>query len=93
MGDDVGWNAFHGSADTVVPTEFTREIFANMKKLGGNMKYTELRGIGHGANAIAFQYKGDDVAKGYVTKYASDRPDKTADIWDWLFSQKLPQRK
>jgi len=23
-----------------------------------------------------------------VTKYASDKCDKTADVWDWLFSKK-----
>ena len=90
---DVPIWTFHGSADTVVPTDFTREIFAKMKQLGGNMKYTELRGVGHGANAIAFQYTGDDTTKGYITQYASDRPDKTADIWDWLFRQNLSQRK
>lgn len=84
---------FHGSSDTVVPTEFTREIFAEMKKLDGNMKYTELRGVGHGANSIAFQYKGDDVTKGYITQCASDRPDKTTDIWEWLFRQDLSQSK
>ena len=90
---DVPIWTFHGSADTVVPTDFTREVFAKMKQLGGNMKYTELRGVGHGANAIAFQYTGDDPTKGYITQYASDRPDKTADIWDWLFKQNLSQRK
>ncbi len=86
---DVPTWTFHGAADTVVPTDFTRYVFSKMKKLGGNMKYTELRGVGHGANAIAFKYSGDNAEDGYITQYASDRPDKTSDVWDWLFAQRL----
>lgn len=89
---DVPIWTFHGAADTVVPTDFTRYIFARMKELGGNMKYTELRGVGHGANAIAFKYTGDSAGKGYTTEYASDRPDKTSNVWDWLFKQSLAHR-
>jgi predicted peptidase len=90
---DVPIWTFHGSVDNVVPTAFTRWTFAKMKELGGNMKYTELRGVAHGANAIAFKYMGDEPAKGYVTQYASDRPDKTGDVWDWLFKHTLSERK
>ena len=89
---DVPIWTFHGAADTVVPTDFTRYVFGKMKELGGNMKYTELRGVGHGANAIAFRYTGDSAEKGYITQYASDRPDKTSDVWDWLFKQNLSKR-
>jgi predicted peptidase len=89
---DVPIWTFHGDADTVVPTAFTQYIFGKMTELGGNMKYTELRGVGHGANAIAFKYTGDNTEKGYVTHYASSTPDKTADVWDWLFKQHLSQR-
>ncbi|NQT13393.1 MAG: alpha/beta fold hydrolase [Planctomycetes bacterium] len=89
---DVPIWTFHGSADTVVPTDFTREVFAKMKQMDGNMKYTELSDVGHGASGIAFRYTGDDPAQGYVTQYASDRPDKTPDVWDWLFKQNLSQR-
>jgi len=28
-----------------------------------------------------------------ITQYASDRVDKTPDIWDWLFKQNLSKRK
>ena len=80
--------AFHGSADTIVPTDFTREIFADLKKLGGNMKYTELQGVKHNASTFGFEYEGDDEVKGYITQYASDRCDKTPGVWDWLFRQK-----
>jgi predicted peptidase len=90
---DIPIWTFHGSADQTVPVEFTRDVFCRMQELGGNMKYTELRGIGHGANAIAFRYTGDDQAKGYVTQYASGHVDKTSDIWDWLFRQKLSDRQ
>ena len=38
------WN-FHGSVDTNVPVEFSRLLFAELKSLGGNMKYTELEGM------------------------------------------------
>lgn len=90
---DVPVWTFHGSTDSVVPADFTHYIFAAAKQLEGNMKYTELRGVGHGANAIAFRYTGDDPDKGYVTQCASDRVDKTPDVWGWLFRQNLSQRK
>ena len=32
------------------------------------------------------KYTDNDAEKGYVTEYASDRPDKTDLVWDWLFS-------
>ena len=90
---DVPIWTFHGSADKTVPADFTRYVFSKMKELGGNMKYTELLDVGHGANAIAFNYTGDDPTKGYVTQYASDRPDRTSDIWNWLFKHKLSDRE
>jgi len=78
--------AFHGSADPTVPVEFTRMLFEAMVQSGGNMKYTEMKGIGHGVPA--WTYHGEDEAKGYITRYSSDRCDKEADVWDWLFKQK-----
>ena len=85
---DVPVWAFHGSDDGVVPVFLTREIFAAMQARGGNMKYTELANVGHGAQAPAFNYKGDDPQLGFVTQCASDKCDETSDIWDWLFSKK-----
>jgi predicted peptidase len=90
---DIPIWTFHGSADETVPVEFTRYVFRRMQELGGNTKYTELRGVGHNANAIAFRYTGDDPAKGYVTQCASERVDKASDVWDWLFRQKLSDRQ
>ena len=45
--------------------------------------------FGHGSNRLAFNDTGDDPDNGYFTEYASDRPDKTDHVWDWLFKQKL----
>jgi hypothetical protein len=56
------------------------------------MKHAEFRGVGHGVDAIAFRYRADDPALGYITQYASDRPDETSDIRDWLVKQNLSQR-
>jgi len=84
--------AFHGGSDPVVPTDFSREIFGRMKEVGGNLKYTELKGVKHNASQYAFSYEGDEPEKGYVTHYSSDRCDKTANVWDWLFAQRLDKR-
>jgi len=80
--------AFHGTADPLVPFEFTKGIFDAMKQCGGNMKFTELKGVNHGSNVPGFQYTGDDEAAGRITHYSSDRCDKESNIWDWLFKQK-----
>ena len=80
--------AFHGDADPTVPVGLTRVVFDAMKKAGGDMKFTSLAKVGHGANAFAFVYTGDDMAEGFQTHYSSDRCDQTADVWDWLFAQK-----
>jgi predicted peptidase len=85
---DVPIWAFHGSDDPVVKYIFTKHAFDRLEKIGGNMKFTTLEGVNHGANAHAFVYQGDDPAKGFTTAYASDRCDKTPEIWDWLFQQK-----
>ena len=84
--------AFHGGSDPIVPTSFTREIFTRMKEVGGNLKYTELKDVKHNASRYAFSYEGDEPEKGYVTQYSSERCDKTANVWDWLFAQRLDKR-
>ena len=87
---DVPIWAFHGEDDTVVPAVLSRDIFKALKKMDGNMKYTELPNIGHGAQG--FRYTGDDESKGHITQYTSDRCDSTPEVWDWLFKQKLSDR-
>lgn len=84
---DVPIWAFHSADDPIVSVEYTRAIFAALKKAGGNMKYTEFDGYGHGSQVHAFAYKGD-AASGFTTQYAGKRCDKTQDVWDWLFKQK-----
>jgi predicted peptidase len=81
--------AFHGSVDPIVPVELTMDIFDAMKKAGGNMKYTELKDVNHGAEKYGFAYTGDDKTKGFITNYSSKKCDKTNDVWQWLFRQKL----
>ena len=76
----------------MVPTDFSRERFARIKKVGGNLKYTELKDVKHSASQYAFSYEGDKPGKGCVTQYSSERCDKTANVWDWLFAQRLDKR-
>jgi predicted peptidase len=83
--------SFHGDIDPTVSVEFTRYAFEQLKTVKGNMKYTELKGVKHNANYYAYEWTGDDPDKGFVTQYASDRCDKKADVWDWLFAQKRKQ--
>lgn len=78
---------FHGELDERVPAENSRELFRVLTELGGNMKYTELKGVGHGAAGPAFVYTNDDPEQGWITKMSSDRCDSTPDVWDWLFAQ------
>ncbi|MHC4431456.1 MAG: carboxylesterase family protein [Planctomycetota bacterium] len=84
--------AFHGASDPVVPTDFSREIFARMKQVGGNLKYTELKDVKHNASQYAFSYEGDEPDKGCVTRYSSESCDRTPNVWDWLFTQRLDKR-
>ena len=83
--------AFHGDRDTTVSTALTQEAFDKVKAVNGNMKYTVLKGVKHGADSHAFQYKGDSIKKGFITHYSSDKCDKTSAVWEWLFAQKRAQ--
>jgi hypothetical protein len=49
----------------------------------------ELKNVGHNAERYAFAYEGDDADKGFVTHYSSEKCDKTPNVWDWLFRQRL----
>jgi predicted peptidase len=84
---DVPLWIFHGNDDKVVDYVGSRHPFERLQKLNGNTKLTTVNGVGHGSQ-LSFNYPGDDPEKGYITEYASDRPDKTDDVWDWLFRQK-----
>ena len=84
---DVPLWIFHGEDDKVVDYIGSRHPFERLQKLNGNTKLTTVTGVGH-APTLSFNYPGDDPEKGYVTEYASDRADRTDNVWDWLFQQK-----
>lgn len=46
--------AFHGTEDTLVPVTGSREMIAALREAGGEPKYTELPGVGHGAWGPAY---------------------------------------
>ena len=45
---------FHGEEDTVVPAELSRTMVKAIEKAGGDVKYTEYKGIGHNSWDPAF---------------------------------------
>ena len=45
---------FHGEEDTVVPAELSRTMAKAIEKAGGDVKYTEYKGIGHNSWDPAF---------------------------------------
>ena len=74
--------AFHGDKDGVCPIEKDRQVFDEMKRLGGNMKFTIWQGDNHGVSSkmIAGGNNG-------MTHFSSDRCDQEADFMTWLFAQ------
>jgi predicted peptidase len=84
---DVPIWSFQGAKDKSSQVNLGNETFQRMKTIGANMKFTEMANRGHNVGEAAFQYTGDSSVEGGVTKYASARCDRTADVWDWLFSQ------
>lgn len=79
--------AFHSSEDRTVLPELTEVVFERMKELDGNMKFTRLGDVGHGAAAFAFVYTGDAMNEKFTTKLSGDACDPTEDVWEWLFAQ------
>lgn len=65
--------AFHGSSDPTVPVSGSRDMIAAIQAAGGNPRYTEFPGQGHGI-------------WGYVYGL-SDGPLIVTDFYSWLFSQ------
>lgn len=49
---------FHGDADAVVPVENSRNAYKSLKQLGGNVKYTEYKGVNHNSWDSVFVEKG-----------------------------------
>lgn len=48
---------FHGDIDGVVPVENSRNIYNRLKELGGDVEYTEYKGVNHNSWDNAFQEK------------------------------------
>lgn len=86
---DVPIWTFHGDADKLVSVDYTRAIYARIKEVGGNLKYSELKNVLHNASKWAFSLEDQKSARGYSTQYASEQCDKTPLVWEWLFAQKL----
>ena len=81
---DIPIWAFHGDQDRVCPIERDQKLFAEMQKIGGNMKFTTWVGDGHG---IAVKMiTGSDNG---ITQLSSDRCDPEPVFLKWLFKQKL----
>jgi predicted peptidase len=78
---DVPMWLFYGDQDKI---ERARTVFAKMKEIGGNMKFTTWVGDGH---PVAPQMiTGADNG---MTQFSSDRCDPESVFLKWIFAQKL----
>ena len=82
---DIPIWAFHGDLDTKCPIDMDLKIFANMKAIGGNMKFTTLAGEKHNSTVPLHMLQG---SKNGTTQLSSDRCDPEPVFMKWLFSQK-----
>ena len=48
---------FHGSADSVVPVQFSQQMYEALKSVGNEVKYTEYPDVNHGSWINVFQNK------------------------------------
>ncbi len=80
---DVPIWSFHGDNDKVCPYARDQKLFAEMQKLGGNMKLTTWAGDGHGV--ADKMITGSDNGS---TQLSSDRCDGEPEIMKWRFPQK-----
>ncbi len=79
---DVPIWAFHGDQDMVAPYDRGQKLFAEMERLGGNMKLTTWSGDAHSVSAKMIS--GGDNG---TTRCSSDRCDGEPEMLEWLFSQ------
>lgn len=85
---DIPFWIFHGDQDTTCPIEKDQKVFAEMQKVGGNMKFTTWEGDGHGVS-VKFVAGSDN---GH-TQFSSNRCDPEPVFLTWLFKQNLSDRK
>lgn len=82
---DVPFWIFHGDEDPKCPIEFNQKIFADMTKIGGNMKFTTWKGDKHGGPVALKMVTG---SKNGTTQTSGKRCDPEPVFMKWLFSQK-----
>jgi predicted peptidase len=82
---DLPFWVFHGDKDPKSPIEKDQKIFADMKAIGGNMKFTTLVGDKHTDSVPLKMIKGSDNG---TTQFSSDRCDPEPVFLKWLFAQK-----
>jgi len=80
---DIPIWAFHGDKDGVCPIERIQDVFAEMQKIGGNMKFTTWAGDGHG-----IPLKNITGSDNGSTQLSSERCDPEPVFLKWLFAQK-----
>jgi len=80
--------AFHGDMDKVCPIAKDQKVFAEMEKIGGNMKFTTWEGDGHGV-----ALKMITGSNNGITQLSSDRCDPEPVFLGWLFNQKLSKKQ
>jgi predicted peptidase len=85
---DIPFWIFHGDQDKTCPIEKNQKVFAEMQKIGGNMKFTTWEGDGHGVSVkfVSGSNNGN-------TQFSSNRCDPEPVFLMWLFNQKLSDRK
>ncbi|MBT8046096.1 MAG: dienelactone hydrolase family protein [Pontiella sp.] len=82
---DIPFWVFHGDADPKCPYEKDVKIFEDMKRVGGNMKFTTWVGDKHGGPVALKMFTGSDNG---ITQVSGDRCDPEPVFMKWFFSQK-----
>jgi predicted peptidase len=74
---DIPIWAYHGTADTVVPVDYTDEMYDAIEAVGGHMEYTRVSGVGHGGWETFYN--------GSTYKNSTGKT-----LYQWMFAQSLP---
>ena len=65
---------FHGGSDNVVKTKRSRDMAAALEAVGGKVKYTEYKGVGHGSWGRAYTDK--EALKWLLGQMKSEQTDE-----------------